>query len=49
VEPEVPAGKINLTDLDSRNLKTPRSYTQGYNVQAVDTLRELGEEALKPA
>lgn len=34
VAPEVPAGKINTTDLDSRNVKTPRSYTQGYNVQA---------------
>jgi hypothetical protein len=33
--PETPAGKINTTDLDSRNVKTPRSYTQGYNVQAV--------------
>jgi hypothetical protein len=33
--PEVPPGKINVTDLDSRNVKTPRSYTQGYNVQAV--------------
>jgi transposase len=33
--PETPAGKINVTDLDSRNVKTPRSYTQGYNVQAV--------------
>ena len=33
--PEVPAGKINTTDLDSRNVKTPRSYTQGYNAQAV--------------
>jgi transposase len=32
--PEVPAGKINTTDLDSRNVKTPRSYTQGYNTQA---------------
>src|ERR1035437_4102691 len=32
--PETPAGKINTTDLDSRNVKTPRSYTQGYNVQA---------------
>jgi hypothetical protein len=27
--PEIPAGKINTTDLDSRNMKTPRSYTQG--------------------
>jgi transposase len=35
VVPEVPPGKINVTDLDSRNVKTPRSYTQGYNVQAV--------------
>jgi hypothetical protein len=35
VAPEVPPGKINVTDLDSRNFKTPRSYTQGYNVQAV--------------
>ncbi len=33
--PEIPAGKINTTDLDSRNVKTPRSYTQGYNTQAV--------------
>ena len=35
--PEITAGKINTTDLDSRNVKTPRSYTQGYNVQAVVT------------
>jgi transposase len=35
VAPELPPGKINVTDLDSRNVKTPRSYTQGYNVQAV--------------
>ena len=33
--PETPQGKINTTDLDSRNVKTPRSYTQGYNAQAV--------------
>ena len=26
--PETPAGKINTTDLDSRNVKTPRSYTR---------------------
>jgi len=26
-------GKINTTDLDSRNVKTPRSYTQGYNAR----------------
>jgi transposase len=35
--PETPQGKINTTDLDSRNVKTPRSYTQGYNAQAVVT------------
>src|SRR5271155_3832132 len=29
--PEIPPGKINTTALDSRNVKTPRSYTQGYN------------------
>jgi hypothetical protein len=33
--PEQPEGKINTTDPDSRNAKTPRSYTQGYNAQAV--------------
>jgi transposase len=33
--PEQPQGKINTTDPDSRNVKTPRSYTQGYNAQAV--------------
>jgi transposase len=32
--PEQPRGKINTTDPDSRNVKTPRSYTQGYNAQA---------------
>jgi Transposase DDE domain len=32
--PDEPAGRINTTDPDSRNVKTPRSYTQGYNVQA---------------
>jgi transposase len=30
-----PAGKINLTDPDSRNLKTTRGWVQGYNAQAV--------------
>jgi transposase len=35
--PERPAGKINLTDLDSRNVKTLRGWVQGYNVQAVCT------------
>jgi transposase len=35
VAPEVPTGKINVTDPDSRNVKTPRGYLQGYNAQAV--------------
>jgi hypothetical protein len=29
--------EINLTDPDSRNVKTPRGWVQGYNVQAVCT------------
>src|SRR3954466_1441251 len=30
-----PAGKMNVTDPDSRNLKTTRGWVQGYNAQAV--------------
>jgi hypothetical protein len=33
--PPQPAGKINVTDPDSRNLKTTRGWVQGYNAQAV--------------
>jgi transposase len=33
--PQQPAGKINVTDPDSRTLKTPRGFLQGYNAQAV--------------
>ena len=33
--PGEPEGKINLTDPDSRNVKTPRGWVQGYNAQAV--------------
>ncbi len=32
--PEVPQGKMNLTDPDSRMLKATRGYLQGYNVHA---------------
>jgi transposase len=32
-----PAGKINVTDLDSRNVKTSRGWVQGYNAQVVTT------------
>ena len=35
--PPAPQGKINVTDLDSRNVKTPRGWVQGYNAQAVCT------------
>lgn len=33
--PAQPAGRINVTDPDSRNLKTTRGWLQGYNAQAV--------------
>ena len=35
--PPAPEGKINTTDPDSRNVKTPRGWVQGYNAQAVTT------------
>jgi hypothetical protein len=35
--PAPPAGKVNVTDPDSRNLKTPRGYLQGCNAQAACT------------
>jgi transposase len=34
VPPELPDGRINLTDLDSGSMKTLRGHMQGYNVQA---------------
>jgi transposase len=39
--PERPAGKINLTDPDSRNLKTTRGWLQGYNAQAAVTGEQI--------
>src|SRR3954451_22414600 len=39
--PAVPAGKINLTDLDSRNVKTSRGWVQGYNAQVVTTAEQI--------
>ena len=39
--PETPAGKVNVTDPDSRNVKTPRGYMQGYNAQAVATEQQI--------
>jgi hypothetical protein len=39
--PITPAGKINVTDPDSRNVKTSRGYVQGYNAQAVTTGQQI--------
>jgi transposase len=39
--PAAPVGKVNLTDPDSRNVKTPRGYVQGYNAQAVVTAGQV--------
>jgi transposase len=33
--PEIPVGKINVTDPDSRTVKVPKGFIQGYNAQAV--------------
>jgi hypothetical protein len=39
--PATPPGKINTTDPDSRNVKTPRGWVQGYNAQAATTERAI--------
>jgi transposase len=39
--PETPAGKVNVTDPDARNVKTPRGYMQGYNAQAAVNERQI--------
>jgi transposase len=39
--PDTPAGKINLTDPDSRNVKTPRGWVQGYNAQAATNEQQI--------
>jgi transposase len=39
--PEQPTGKINVTDPDSRNVKTPRGWVQGYNAQAVCNAHQI--------
>jgi hypothetical protein len=33
--------KVNVSDPDSRNVKTPRGYMQGYNAQAVATEQQI--------
>jgi transposase len=39
--PATPQGKINLTDPDSRNVKTARGWVQGYNVQAATNEQQI--------
>jgi hypothetical protein len=39
--PAMSEGKINVTDPDSRNVKTSRGWVQGYNAQAVCTERQI--------
>src|SRR4051812_43689079 len=39
--PAARAGKITLTDLDSRNVKTSRGWVQGYNAQVVTTADQI--------
>jgi transposase len=38
---ERPTGSINVTDPDSRNLRTPRGWVQGYNAQVVVTAEQI--------
>jgi hypothetical protein len=39
--PEAPEGKINHSDPDSRNVKTPRGWVQGYHARAVTTADQI--------
>jgi transposase len=39
--PEVPDGKVNVTDPDSRRLKAREGYIQGFNAQAVVDARQI--------
>ncbi len=39
--PATPAGKVNVTDPDSRNVKTSRGWVQGYNAQAAVTAEQI--------
>jgi Transposase DDE domain len=36
-----PPGRVNLTDRDSRPVKTPRGFIQGYNAQAAATAEQI--------
>jgi transposase len=39
--PEVPEGKVNVTDPDSKHIKANDTYVQGYNAQAVVDERQI--------
>jgi len=39
--PEVPDGKVNVTDPDSKQIKANDTYVQGYNAQAVVDERQI--------
>jgi hypothetical protein len=39
--PDTPPGRANVTDPDSRPVKTPRGFIQGYNAQAVTTTEQI--------
>jgi hypothetical protein len=41
VPSDVPEGLVNITAPDSRNLKCPRGYKQGYTAQAVVTEKQI--------
>ena len=43
--PEAPAGKVNLTDPDCRNVKTPRGYMQGLQRPSRRHGRQRNQEA----
>jgi hypothetical protein len=40
-QPEVPEGKVNVTDLDSGSMKTLRGHLQGYNAQMVTNEHQI--------
>ena len=39
--PACPQGKVNVTDPDSRNVKTRGGYLQGYNAQAATNEHQI--------
>jgi hypothetical protein len=41
VAPELPEGKVNITDPDSHYMKTRDGFVQGYNAQAVVTEQQI--------